>query len=130
MSTTDQAAASTDTETGAEASRQVLEGVTFHLGSDRLTRQSLATLNDVARRLRQQPDAEVEIAGYTDSVGDPAFNLDLSLRRAQAVVRYLTRHGVPAERLTAKGYGAKSPIAPNTTREGRKKNRRVELHIH
>ena len=71
----------------------------------------------------------VEVAGYTDNVGEPKANEWLSLRRSRAVVDWLVRNGVPSWRLTAAGYGMANPVAPNTTPEGRAKNRRIEFHV-
>lgn len=67
------------------------------------------------------------IYGHTDNIGTPAYNQQLSEKRAQAVVNYMVKKGVDVNRLTAKGVGANEPIAANETAEGRKKNRRVEL---
>jgi OOP family OmpA-OmpF porin len=69
------------------------------------------------------------IIGYTDSTGEPEYNLDLSLRRAQAVREYLVETGVPADKLRVIGRGEADPIAPNTTAEGRAQNRRVEIIV-
>jgi OOP family OmpA-OmpF porin len=71
---------------------------------------------------------EVEIAGYADSSGSEAFNMQLTQRRAESVRRYLIAGGIESYRLVAKGYGEADPIASNDTPEGRAKNRRVELH--
>jgi outer membrane protein OmpA-like peptidoglycan-associated protein len=71
------------------------------------------------------------IQGHTDNVGTAAANLTLSEARANAVKAALTsEYGVSAEQISAKGYGATKPVAPNTTVEGRANNRRVELVKH
>ena len=72
---------------------------------------------------------EVEVGGHTDDRGGAANNTKLSQERAEAVMKYLTDKGVQASRLTAKGYGQDKPIADNTSRGGRQKNRRVEFKI-
>ncbi len=72
---------------------------------------------------------EVQVEGHTDSDGPDDYNLDLSQRRAEAVMRYMTDKGVPPGRLTAKGYGETKPIATNKTKGGRAKNRRVQFII-
>ena len=73
--------------------------------------------------------ARVSVGGYTDSVGDAKANLRLSLARAHSVVTFLTKHGVPAKTLVAKGYGETKPIASNSTAAGRSKNRRIEFTV-
>jgi OOP family OmpA-OmpF porin len=74
-------------------------------------------------------DIRVEIAGYTDNVGNVRTNARLSQRRADAVSAWLVRKGIPATRMTTVGMGNRNPIAPNTTAEGRAKNRRIEFHV-
>ena len=69
----------------------------------------------------------IEIGGHTDNIGDPSYNLSLSERRAEAVVAALTARGVAAERMSARGYGDSTPIADNTTAEGRAANRRISF---
>jgi OOP family OmpA-OmpF porin len=72
---------------------------------------------------------EVAIIGHTDSTGDPDYNLDLSMRRAQSVAEYLIATGVATDRLRVLGRGEKDPIASNDTQEGRAQNRRVEIVV-
>lgn len=72
---------------------------------------------------------KVEVGGHTDSMGADEYNKDLSLRRAQAVVNYLTGKGIAANRLTAVGYGEEKPVANNDTEEGRQQNRRIEFKV-
>jgi outer membrane protein OmpA-like peptidoglycan-associated protein len=78
---------------------------------------------------QNNPQITAEIYGHTDSTGPAAYNQKLSERRAQAVMNYLVNKEVDEDRLTAKGFGESQPIAPNTTRVGRQKNRRVELNF-
>jgi OOP family OmpA-OmpF porin len=80
---------------------------------------NLATLN---------VDAIIAI-GHTDSIGSEAYNQRLSLRRAQAVKAYLVSKGIASNRVAAEGKGEKQPVASNRTREGRAKNRRVEVEV-
>ncbi len=107
--------------------RLVLEGVNFELNSAELTPNARNILDRVAESLVANPDVRVEISGYTDSTGARAYNVDLSQRRAESVRTYLIGKDVAADRMVAKGYGPDDPVASNTTREGRAKNRRVEL---
>ena len=106
----------------------ILEGVNFKSGSAVLTPESQRTLDRTASALIQAPQVKVEVAGYTDSVGDDNSNLDLSFARSLSVVHYLKSRGVAASQLTSKGYGEEYPIASNATPAGRQKNRRTELH--
>lgn len=106
----------------------VLEGVTFASGSAKLTQNSKTILNKVVRTLTDNPEIEVEIRGYTDNRGSSKVNMNLSQRRANAVKDYLVQNGIDASRIQAIGYGPANPIAPNNTRAGRAKNRRIEFY--
>ena len=86
-------------------------------------------LYTVVMWLKENPNAKVEVSGHTDNVGSPAYNQDLSERRAKAVYDYFVASGVDASRLSYKGYGMEKPIADNATPEGRQQNRRVELNV-
>ncbi|MGH8182496.1 MAG: TonB-dependent receptor [Rhodanobacteraceae bacterium] len=91
---------------------------------------SLAILNQAIDTLTRYPQVQVQIDGYTDSVGNPAYNQKLSQRRAQIVDDYLTSHGIGAGRITAvKGFGASDPVDTNKTAAGRERNRRVEFKV-
>jgi OOP family OmpA-OmpF porin len=105
----------------------VLEGVTFASGSTTLSAGAKVVLDRVALQLVNATDVNVEVGGHTDNTGSPATNTRLSGLRAEAVRAYLIEKGVPGARLTSRGYGPASPIAPNTTPSGRAQNRRVEL---
>ncbi len=107
----------------------VLNNLFFDTNKYELEPRSRTELNRLIEFMRQYHDVQIEVAGHTDNVGTDAANLLLSERRAQAVVAYLTAHGVPATRLRAKGYGATRPLGPNDTDASRRLNRRIELHI-
>jgi hypothetical protein len=77
--------------------------------------------------MRNYPGLKIEIQGHTDNQGSADYNQDLSQRRAQTVKTYLVANGTDDSRLAAKGYGFSQPVASNDTKEGRAKNRRVEL---
>jgi OOP family OmpA-OmpF porin len=106
-----------------------LEDVYFETGSYDITSDSWVAMHKLLEALNFNPRMKVEIAGHTDSVGDSKANLNLSQRRAETLVKWLVKKGIPSDRLIAKGYGDKKPIADNTTEEGKAKNRRTELRI-
>jgi len=101
--------------------------VEFELASDTLTSAGEALLDDVLAALRTVPDVAVEIAGHADASGTPEFNLDLSMRRAEAVLAYLVANGEESSRFQIVGYGETQPVADNNTEEGRARNRRIEF---
>jgi outer membrane protein OmpA-like peptidoglycan-associated protein len=105
----------------------VLEGVQFMSNRSTLLPASEKILDNVAEILLANPDVKVEVGGHSDSDGNDGYNMKLSEARANAVRNYLIKKGVPAERMTARGYGETHPIADNTTTEGKAANRRVEL---
>jgi len=99
----------------------------FAFDSAELTPEARELLDGVADRLNELKFVGGEVAGHTDSIGDEAFNLGLSKRRAQAVLEYLEARGVAPGRMTSVGFGESKPIADNATEEGRQENRRVML---
>jgi outer membrane protein OmpA-like peptidoglycan-associated protein len=102
----------------------------FPSGSAEVPATTAAFLQKAADDLRQLPAGHVlEIAGYTDNTGNPAENIALSKRRADAVRDVLIRDGANPDTLVAKGYGSADPISSNDTSEGRLRNRRIEYHI-
>ena len=113
--------------TEAGTTIRISSDVLFEFDSATLTPAAAAHLARLAERLK---GSEVEIGGFTDSLGAPAYNRELSQRRADTVKDELARLG--ATGLTARGYGEARPVAPNEINgednpEGRAKNRRVEL---
>lgn len=107
----------------------VLNNLFFDSNEYELAPRSRTELNRLIEFMRQYHEVQIEVSGHTDNVGTDAANLLLSQRRAQAVVTYLTAHGVNAVRLRAKGYGATRPLGPNDTDADRRLNRRIELRI-
>jgi outer membrane protein OmpA-like peptidoglycan-associated protein len=104
-----------------------LYGVLFDFNKSTLQTASDPVLEQILGLLTKDAALKLDIQGHTDNVGNDAYNQTLSEARARAVVAWLTQHGIAAGRLTAKGFGKTVPIAPNTTDEGRAKNRRVEI---
>ncbi len=98
--------------------------VEFETNSDRLTTRGRTVLDELTTIFTANP-GRVEISGHTDSTGNPAFNLDLSKRRAASARRYLVDKGLDNNRFTTVGHGASRPIADNATAEGRQRNRRT-----
>ena len=103
-------------------------GIYFDTGKAEVKAESEAALNEIAKLLRDNPKLKLHVVGHTDSVGELAMNMDLSRRRAEAVVQALTtKHKIAAARLRGDGVGPLAPVASNDSEEGRAKNRRVEL---
>lgn len=107
----------------------VLNNVFFDLNKYDLKPESAVELDNIVKLLKENPDIKVMISGHTDSTGREEDNKLLSARRAQAVVNYLVQNGIDARRLKSEGFGSSQPIAPNTTEEGRARNRRTELKV-
>ncbi len=103
--------------------------VFFEFDKSDLQSASAPELNHAIEMMRAVPTMKVEIAGYSDSIGTLQHNMDLSLRRANAVRDFMIHAGIAGQRVTTQGYGPNSPIATNTTEEGRAENRRVEFVV-
>ena len=85
--------------------------------------------SEIAKLVQQNADLKLRVEGHTDNQGNAATNQALSEKRAQAVVDYLVRAGLPASRFTAVGYGSARPVATNDTDEGKAQNRRIEFVV-
>jgi OOP family OmpA-OmpF porin len=104
--------------------------VTFGFDKSNLTADDRGQLDSFAGQLGSAKSYILEVTGGTDSTGSAQYNYDLSNRRADAVVQYLvTKYSIPAHRFYLIGIGKDNAVAPNTTAEGRKKNRRVEVQL-
>jgi OmpA-OmpF porin, OOP family len=104
--------------------------VTFGFDKATLSKDDQAQLDQFAQQLTSAKSFILEVTGGTDSTGSAAYNYDLSNRRADAVVQYLaSKYGVAAHRFYLIGIGKDKEVAPNTTAEGRKQNRRVEIQL-
>jgi outer membrane protein OmpA-like peptidoglycan-associated protein len=104
-------------------------GVLFDVDRDAVRPEARQSLARAAEVLVKYPDTYVTVEGHTDSTGTAQHNQALGDRRAQRVREVLVQDGVPASRLSTKGYGETDPVADNSTAEGRQANRRVQLEI-
>ena len=107
----------------------IARNILFNSSSDQLTDGSFTALDQLAGILRDHPELNLRIEGYTDNSGIPARNLVLSRDRAAAVRAYLIAKGISPTRLSSEGFGQEHPIATNHTAAGKAANRRVELKL-
>ncbi|NEV64240.1 OmpA family protein [Thiorhodococcus minor] len=113
-----------------EEGRIALYGIHFDFDKASIREESRSQLEEMARMLNEQPELEVYVVGHTDNKGTLDYNMDLSRRRAEAVVQALIQsYGILGARLMPMGVASLSPLATNTTEEGRALNRRVELVV-
>jgi outer membrane protein OmpA-like peptidoglycan-associated protein len=116
-------------------SRMVLNNIFFDFDKSTLRQTSNVELKNILKLLNKYTKISIEIDGYTDSKGTKEYNQQLSMDRANAVVRYLIENGIDKSRLSTKGFGETKPDAPNEDEEGndnpegRQLNRRVEMMI-
>jgi outer membrane protein OmpA-like peptidoglycan-associated protein len=110
-------------------SKITLNNIFFETAKWDLQEKSKTELNRILKFMKENPSVKIEISGHTDDIGSDAANLDLSKKRAQSVVDYLTKAGINSGRLLSKGYGETQPLIPNTSDENRAMNRRIEFKI-
>jgi outer membrane protein OmpA-like peptidoglycan-associated protein len=110
---------------GTSIAAITLGDMNFQVGKANLSPQGKAAVDQIAGVLRNNPDRNVTLNGYTDSTGSLKFNQKLSVERAQAVQNQLVADGVDPQRLTIQGHGPDNPVASNATASGRARNRRV-----
>jgi outer membrane protein OmpA-like peptidoglycan-associated protein len=104
--------------------------VLFGFNRDTLTKEAKAGLDELAQNIEKTKGYIITVEGGTDSVGSAEYNYDLSQRRANAVIQYLaSEHNVPAHKIYLIGLGKDKPVESNQTREGRAKNRRVDVKL-
>jgi len=106
-----------------------LKNIYFEFDKDELMPRSFVELNKLLKIMRENPKLVIEIVGHTDALGDDDYNLDLSRRRALAVVSFLQENKISKNRLRSHGEGEAKPISSNETDEGRAQNRRVEFVV-
>ncbi len=110
--------------------RLIMPGnITFATDQSAVRPEFYSTLNSVSKVLAKYNQTSVMVEGHTDNVGSDQYNLNLSIRRAEAVGNYLVAQGVSVPRIRALGYGETQPIAANATDNGRAQNRRVEIQL-
>lgn len=107
----------------------VLKGIFFDVDDYRLKPESYPELQQLLVFLRLNPEVKIEIGGHTDNSGNDKHNNQLSENRAFEVYKYLFLRHVSKERMEYRGYGKDRPLAPNTTQEGKARNRRTEIRI-
>ena len=105
------------------------KSILFNSGKSTIKAESAAVLADILKILNEYPNASFTIEGHTDSIGSAPSNQKLSEKRAAAVERFLVDKGVDPSRLSSIGYGEEKPIATNMYKDGREKNRRVEINL-
>lgn len=106
-----------------------LNNIFFDFDKFTLKAESFPELNRIVTLMKEKATMTVEIAGHTDATGPDQYNLSLSERRAKAVSNYLVEKGIAADRITTTFFGKTKPKESNETKEGRRKNRRVEFKI-
>jgi outer membrane protein OmpA-like peptidoglycan-associated protein len=106
-----------------------LSDVLFEFNKANLKAGSARSLTKITEFLRENPQRQITIEGYTDNVGSDAYNRELSQRRAEAVREFFVQNGISANRITARGLGEEYPVASNDTEAGRQQNRRVQIII-
>lgn len=103
--------------------------VSFDFNAATIKSTFTSPLNKMADIMSRYPQTQIVVVGHTDSIGSEQYNLELSLRRANAVADYLVSQGVEKQRLGTEGRGELEPIALNETASGRAQNRRVEIFV-
>jgi len=112
-----------------EGARTILNNIFFDFDSDRIKNESMSEINNIVAFLNANPDMKIVVEGHTDNVGQDAYNMDLSNRRAKSVKQSLVKKGINSERISFEGYGSTRPLADNTTEQNRAQNRRIEFRI-
>jgi outer membrane protein OmpA-like peptidoglycan-associated protein len=103
--------------------------IRFKYDSNEFSREDIEKMKEFAGLVKLNPAVTINVFGYTDAIGDAAYNLKLSEFRANIVKSFLLGQNIPPEQIRAQGLGDKNPIATNGTAEGRNMNRRVEISV-
>jgi outer membrane protein OmpA-like peptidoglycan-associated protein len=107
----------------------ILDDVLFDFDRSNVKPEAAKILDRLVAFMQENKTSKVTLSGHTDNVGSDAYNQKLSERRVTAVREYVVKKGVDAGRISGQGFGESKPIADNKTREGRAKNRRVEIKV-
>ena len=107
----------------------ILDDVLFDFDRSTVKPEAAAILDRLVAFMNENKDKKVSLSGHTDNVGTEAYNQRLSERRVSSVQDYIVKKGVENSRVSGQGFGESKPIADNKTREGRAKNRRVEIKV-
>lgn len=102
----------------------------FKNNEHRLHTESQVLIDSICKKIGIDPEARIEITGYTDNVSSDRYNLKLSLKRADAVKEYFLKKNINEEIITVKGLGKENPAVPNDTEHNKSKNRRVEILVY
>jgi OOP family OmpA-OmpF porin len=118
-------------ESGCEYIRgkMVFDAIQFRAGTDRFAPGARNELRRVAEMIKANPNVSVEVGGHVDEPGAAEDTVTLSLKRARAIQEELQKHGVPAARITTRGFGNTAPVDPVRTDEARKANTRIEFRF-
>ncbi|MDP1747074.1 MAG: DUF5723 family protein [Bacteroidota bacterium] len=114
-------------KSGAETLNKTINN--FDLSKATINSASYIILDELVNEMNKNPDWTLKISGHTDNTGSEIFNMNLSKKRAEAVKKYFIKKGISPDKLKIESFGSTQSIADNTTKEGRKKNRRVEMLI-
>ena len=116
------------TENGKEKLKATVQNeILFKFDSYEVNDKAKSMLVELTKILSDTPDARLKIVGHTDNIGEKEYNLVLSRNRASAVANIIRNSGFPTDKISEEGRGFNLPIASNNTKEGRAKNRRVEI---
>jgi OOP family OmpA-OmpF porin len=107
----------------------ILDDVLFDFDKSNIKPEAGAILDRLVAFMKENKDKKAALSGHTDSIGTEAYNRKLSERRVNSVKDYVVKKGVETGRISGQGFGESKPIADNKTKEGRAKNRRVEIKV-
>lgn len=107
----------------------IMNNIQFASNSANVKHSSISSLEQLFNFLKSNPTISLEVSGHTDNIGTTEENYSLSIERANSIKAFLTNKGILSKRIKIKGYGESKPIASNETKDGKKKNRRVQIKV-